>query len=188
MAPLPDPFRLVILKRITAALGEINGEDGGYHNDMRPFPATKPDGTEFMQDRVFRGRVIFGEDDPLPMISLLEVVLPPDQYPSSAPNPNRHGPWDLMIQGFVYDDPENPTDPAQYLLADVTKRLAQEMPKVYDDDGGIFGFRAITKLTLGVGVVRPPDEISAKAYFWLPITLDLVEDLSNPYDYGNSVI
>ena len=183
MAILTEPFRLVILKRLTSALDEINGPDGGYTYDLRPTPETKNDGTEFMQKRNFRGRVVFGEDDPLPMTTILEAVLPPDQFPGAPDNPNRHGGWDLMVQGFVDDDFENPTDPAQFLLADVVRRLALERGKVYDE--GVFGFRSILSLDLGVGVVRPPDEISAKAYFWLPITINLVEDLSNPYDDGN---
>lgn len=184
MAPLPDPLRLRILKAITAALDEINPDDG-YHNDLRPTPAPTADNPAAIQRRNFRGRVVFGDTDPLPMTAVLEVPLPPDQYDSAPDNPNRHGPWELMIQGFVEDDFENPTDPAQYLLADVVKRLAQEIGNVYEDEG-IFGFRCIQKLRLGVGVVRPPDEISAKAYFWLPMTLDLVEDLTKPYDEQDS--
>lgn len=183
MAPLPIPFRLQILRNICDALHEINGEDGGYHNDLRPYPAPKEDNPDFIQRRVFRGRVVFGETDPLPMVTILEVPLPPEQSPSAPDNPSRHGGWDLMIQGFVDDDFENPTDPAQFLLADVVKRLALARGRVYDE--GVFGYQSIIRLDLGVGVVRPPDEISANAYFWLPITITLVEDLTNPYDDGN---
>jgi len=186
--PNGDPFRLAILKRITAAFDEISGNADGWNFDLRPFERTKNDGTVVMQRRNFRGRVMFGEDDPLPMTSLLEIVLPPDQIPDRAPdNPHRVGDWDLMVQGFVDDDPEDPTDPAQYLLADVVKRLAQEKVKALDfsPGGGIFGFRCITALKIGVGVVRPPDEISAKAFFWLPISLTIAETLTDPYDAGN---
>jgi len=174
--PVNEPYRLRLLKRMTAALHEINGEDGGYFNDLRP--------TEETPIKVFRGRVVFGDKDPLPMVSLLEAVLPGEQYPGAPDNPNRHGPWDLMVQGFVDDDFDNPTDPAQFLLADVVRRLALERNNVYRGTG-IFGFQNITRLDLGVGVVRPPDEISAKAYFWLPITLILAEDLTDPYNEGN---
>ena len=49
--------------------------------------------------------------------------------------------------------------------------------------GAILGLgRQVTKLYIGPGVVRPPDEVSAKAYFWLTITLDLAEDLEHPYE------
>lgn len=180
--PNGDPFRMQILKAITSAMDEINGNVGGYNFDLTPYPRTAADGQEIIQRRNFRGRVVFGEDDPLPMTAVLEVVIPPDQFPGAPDNPNRHGDWDLMLQGFVEDDFENPTDPAQYLLADVVQRLAKELPRVYED--GIFGFPAITALKIGVGVVRPPDEVSAKAYFWLPISITFVEDLSNPYDNG----
>lgn len=178
---MPKPLRLRILEAITAALDEIDGEDGGYYHDLRPVADPLPGKPDNVQRRNFRGRVIFGDTDPLPMTSLLEVPLPPEQYPSAPSNPNRHGPWELMVQGFVEDDFENPTDPAQYLLADVIKRLALEKRNMLETDA-MFGFDCITDLRFGVGVVRPPDEISSKAYFWLPITLEVVEDLSDPYD------
>ena len=188
--PNGDPFRLAILKKITGAFDEISGNAEGWNYDLRPYPRVKNDGTEIMQRRNFRGRVFFSdEDDPLPMTSVLEVVIPPDQINSRAPdNPDRVGDWDLMVQGFVEDDPLDPTDPAQYLLADVVKRLAQERVKAldYSPGGGIFGFRCITELKIGVGVVRPPDEISARAFFWLPISLTIAESLLDPYDAGNS--
>jgi hypothetical protein len=48
---------------------------------------------------------------------------------------------------------------------------------------GIFGLgNFVIGMRIGSGVVRPPDEISAKAYFWLTITLDMVEDLADPYE------
>lgn len=178
-----EPFRLRLLKRFCDAIHEINGPAGGYHFDLRPTPDTP--------QKCFRGRVVFGDTDPLPMVSLLEAVLPSEQYPGAEDNPNRNGPWDLMVQGFVDDDFENPTDPAQFLLADVVRRLAIERKKVYGSgvsfgsgSPGVFGFKNITRLDLGVGVVRPPDEISAKAYFWLPVSIVLVEDLTDPYNEG----
>jgi hypothetical protein len=39
----------------------------------------------------------------------------------------------------------------------------------------------VTKITTGIGTVRPPDEVSAKAYFWLLIVLEIVEDVTDPY-------
>lgn len=179
----PDPFRLQILKAITAALDQIDGTDGVYHFDLQPFTDTR-DGVEFTQKRNFRGRVIFGEDDPLPMTSVLESVIQPEQVPNSAANHHRAGPWELLIQGFVQDDDENPTDPAQRLLADIVTRIAQEIRRT--TTGEAFGFRAIERITLGVPVVRPPDEISARAYCWQPLTIDFVEDLTRPYFNGRN--
>ena len=90
-----------------------------------------------------------------------------------------------MIQGFADDDRENPTDPAHILLADVKKLLGVEKRNENWDnpEEGIFGLGGIVDtMYIGTGVVRPADEISAKAYFWLTITLGIVEDLADPYN------
>lgn len=179
----PDPFRLQILKAITAAFDEIDGTDGVYHYDLRPYKRVK-DGKTVTQKRNWRGRVVFGEDDPLPMTSVLEEVLQPEQARSSPGNPFRTGPWALLIQVFVPDDPDNPTDPAQRLIADVQTRIAQEIEKIKDRKQHAFGFKAIKSINLGPPVVRPPDEISSKAYGWLPVAIDIVEDLSKPFWTG----
>ena len=169
---MAEPVRLRIQRGICRVIAEIS-PDGGYHYNLRP--------TEEIPCRVFRGRVVFGDDDPLPMVSLLQAPIQPDQVPSKGANPSRTGPWELLLQGFVDDDFDNPTDPAEYLLADVQSRLAKEKLKLYDDESTMFGVKGVHDIHIGVGVVRPPDEISAKAYFWLPITLDVASDLSKPY-------
>jgi hypothetical protein len=161
---MPDPFRLKVLKALTAALEEISVA-GGYQTDLA--------------GRVYRGRIIFGERDPIPMVSILEVPLPLDQLVSPRDSKDLAGGWDLMIQGFVEDDFRNPTDPAHVLMADVKRRLAQEKRRV--NDGTAFGMREISNIRIGPGVVRPPDEVSAKAYFWLSLVIDMVEDLADPF-------
>lgn len=160
-----DPPRLRVQKAITAALDTITVLNG-YKTDL--------DGKNF------RGRVIFGADDPLPMTSLLEVPIPLDQIPSRADNVDTTGGWELLIQGFVLDDNVNPTDPAHVLMADVKQMLARE--KKRDKGYDIFGLGTIvTEMQIGTGVVRPPDDISSKAYFWLTLTLKLAETLDAPY-------
>ena len=164
-----EPLRLRVLKAMTAALKEIS-VDNGYHTDL--------------DEKVFRGRVVFGENDPIPLISILEVPIPLDQIPPPPDSEFSTGGWELMIQGFVDDDPENPTDPAHYFMADVKKRLAIEKRKALAMSAaeGIFGLgNYVVGMRIGSGVVRPPDEISAKAYFWLTVTLDMAEDLADPY-------
>lgn len=168
-----DPLRLRILKKLTEALAEMG-------------PNLHEDYTEDMTGKVFRGRVIFGDNDPLPMLSILEVPIPIDQTEAPPSSTASSGPWELIIQGFACDDHENPTDPAHHLMAQTKKRLIQERLKAlcYEDPKkGILGMGDhITSLNISPGVVRPPDELSAKAYFWLAITLKLVEDLDNPYE------
>jgi hypothetical protein len=164
------PLRLRILSNLTDVLKEITTANG-YATDTN--------------DHVYRGRVIFGDNDPLPLLSILEVPIPLDQDAVPTDSEFSSGGWELMLQGFVEDDPTNPTDPAHYFMADAKKRLAIEKRKAYADEpeDGILGLgNFITGLRIGAGVVRPPDEISAKAYFWLTITLDMVENLADPYE------
>ncbi len=165
-----EPVRLRILKAMTECLKEISVANG-YATDLN--------------GQVFRGRVIFGDNDPLPMACILEVPIPLDQTPPPRDSEFSSGGWELMIQGFCQDDPENPTDPAHYFMADVKKRLVKEKRKALamEKEEGIFGYgNFVTDMRIGSGVVRPPDEISATAYFWLTLTLDMVEDLSDPYE------
>lgn len=164
---MADPTRLKILKAITAALLEI-APANGYVTDL----ATKK--------AVFRGRIIFGEKDPLPMVSLLEVPIPSDQIVNPKDGTAAHATWDLLVQGFVQDDKSHPTDPAHAVLADVKKRLVIEKRRV-NSAAGAFGFPIITDVTIGPGTIRPPDELSSKAYFWLALTINFAEDLFDPY-------
>jgi len=176
MPTLTDPLRLEIMKRLSDILREIT-PGNGYVMDF----SGAEDGAA---NKVFRGRAIFGEGDPIPMLSILESPIPLDQLPSPIDSGYNAGSWELMIQGFVDDDKANPTDPAHIAMADVKKRLALESQKVSarnDEDGPLGLLRQVTKIVIGTGVVRPPDEISAKAYFWLLIVLDIVEDVTDPY-------
>lgn len=167
---IPNPLRLEIQKRLTGLLESINPTAGFQHD---------------MSGKVFRGRLIFGAETPIPALAILEVPIPLDMLPSPSTSPSARGPWELMIQGWVKDDRENPTDPAHVLMADVKKCLAQERRKMDWDEPeqGILGLgRSVTGMYIGSGVVRPPEEISAKAYFWLTVTLDLAENLEEPYE------
>lgn len=176
---LSNPIRLEVQKRLSELLRGITPA-AGYKTDFS--------GAEGSADnKVFRGRAIFGDGDPLPMLSILEVPIPIDQRPPPGDSTYSSGGWELMIQGFAVDDRENPTDPAHVMLADVKQRLAEERKKLswspaLGPTTGVLGFgRLITDVRIGVGVVRPPDEVSAKAYFWLTFELDLAEDLADPY-------
>ena len=134
-----------------------------------------------MVGRVQRGRLIFGEKDPIPMISILEVPIPLDQIVPPIDSSYSSGTWELLIQGFAKDDVDFPTDPAHILMAAAKKRLAEEKRK--NRDYNILGMgNHVTGMRIGAGVVRPPDEVSAKAYFWLNLSLDIVEDLFDPFE------
>ena len=164
MSKLPDPFRLRVLKALTTALEEI-----------------VPTGhTDSLCGSVFRGRDLFGDDDPVPMLCILEAIdekvllTPPDGHTTYQ------GPWELLIQGFTDDDRMHPSDQAERLLADVKIRLIKERIRSREDN--ILGMGGkVTALEISQGVVRPPDDLSGKAYFWLRLTLKIVENLADPY-------
>ncbi len=137
-----------------------------------------------LRDRVFRGRESFGENDPLPMVSLLEPPLSIERIASQPDNPNAAGAWDILIQGWAVDDKDNPTDPAYRLAAWVVQTLAKERTKMRGRPGSKnylgLGDR-ITEIKVGAPVVRPADFPSANACFYLLITLQIVEDMEDPF-------
>jgi hypothetical protein len=175
------PFRLLLLRALTSSLKEIVPSDG-YTNDLSDFDP----GDGSTQERVFRGRAWFGDSDPIPMVSVLEAVEPGEElFPSPQDSSQAEYLWGLLIQGFVKDDPTHPTDPAYYLLQDVRRRLIFERNRrKIGRQGSTDPFSASTfapdgcalaAMSIGRGVVRPADDVSAKAYFWLPVTLTIVE-------------
>ncbi len=158
------PLRLRILDRITTVLSNISIENGFAHD---------------LKGKVFRGRMAFGDNDPETMVSILESPMAIQQMRNQHDNDLQAGPWEILIKGFVIDDMKNPTDPAYMLMADVKKAMAMEKNR---RDKKILGFKnAITTMVIGAGVATPSDETSAKAYFWLTITLDVIENMVNPY-------
>ena len=162
-----EVLRIRILDALAAELEGISIANG-YIHDLPP-------------GAVVWGKAIFGDKDPLPMISILEVPIPLDQVTPPPDSPYSSGAWELLIQGFVKDDKDKPTRPAHRLMADVKKRLALVKRKNKDFNLLDLG-KHVIGMRIGAGVVRPPDEVSAKAYFWLNLTLDIVEDLSNPFE------
>lgn len=174
------PLRLRIQQGLTDVLKGVTPAHG-YQHDLSDFI----DKNGETRTRVFRGRNIFGSSDPIPMISILES---PHAEPSMQDFPPgagvNVGPWDLLIQGFVEDDPVNPTDNAHLLMADVKLALIRERQAAYggNPSPNIFGTgRAVRDIKIGTGVVRPPDDVSAYACFWLTLTLTIGENLLDPF-------
>lgn len=170
----PEPFRLRVQKSLTAALEQIIPSNG-FVNDMAP---------EDGEGKVLRGRTIFGDDDPLPMISILEEPIAPESDLAPSDGTTAYASYDLMVQGFVKDNYKHPTDNAHYLLGDVKKRLISLKEEEKRDDRVFrFGAKAntVTEVSFGGGVVRPADEVSAVAYFWLRVSFQLCEDHLNPF-------
>lgn len=185
MTDFTDPFKLRALKALTASLKQITPANG-YVSDLADFDP----GDGVAMPRVYRGRAWFGESDPLPMLSVLEGVSPGDEVAEPPVHtPTAEYDWEILVQGFVADDAANPTDPAYVLLADVRRRLAEEAKRKLPGDpteSDIFGLGAgsrnrIVNLRIGPGVVRPADDVSAVAWFWLSLTLRVVDHAAAPY-------
>jgi hypothetical protein len=158
------PFRLLALDALSAALEEIEAGET-YVNSLA--------------GKVFRGRAHFGTNDPVPMVSILEDPRLTELVDGPDGAAVRAGEWHLILQGFVEDDNVHPTDPAHVLLADVVARLNLLIASGGGSTRNLLGLGekkpCVTGMRLGGSCVRPPDEISAKAYFVLSLKLTLVE-------------
>jgi len=161
-----DSKRLTILKAITTLLRQIT-KDNGYQFDL--------------SNNVWRGITVFGEGHPLPCVSILESLNPDrDMQPAGSNTVRKQtDKWVLLIQGWVDDDPQNPTDPAHALMADVKKALAL----TWNEDSEYYRLgKLIVESSLEPGTVRPPDDNSSKAYFYLRFIVRVSELSSDPYD------
>lgn len=180
--PIVDSKRLATLK---ALCNHLKGE-------------MAPGNTEYKHELdqgkgVQRGRLFYDKEDPLPMLSILENI-EPDRAPRRAGDDDMiaasidSSQWILLVQGWTKDDKENPTDPAYELMADVKKALAKlnQGPDQFGRPGHpnakLGGL--ITGISMEPGTARPPqDELSSKAFFWMRIVLQFVEDPNDPYKH-----
>lgn len=171
---MADPFRLRIMKSLSALIEAVEVD------------LTDDTGEQIasLAGRVFRGREQYGDNDPLPMVSLLEPPMAIEGNPTQPDNTDRATEWDILIQGWVLDDKDNPCDPAYVLAALVRQALAREKAKSPRGPRGADylgeGLR-IQELRIGAPVVRPADFPSTNACFYLLITLKIVEDILNPF-------
>jgi len=167
---MSDTVRLGVLKQLTDYLSTTITVVNGYNNTLT--------------DAVFRGRYWFSSNDPLPMVSILEGMTP-DRNPVTAGYGQdlQMDKWVLLIQGWVRDDPDNPTDPGHILMGDVKQALGLLRKSLanmeYANTGTAFEY--VTEMEIEAGVVRPPDVLSERAYFWLRAVVEVVEEMSAPF-------
>lgn len=174
--PTRVPLRLEVLRAISSALKEIH-PDNGYEFDLRD--------DEHGRQRVVRGRLVIGNDEPLPMVSLVEppMAIEPISTRRQPDNTKRVGDWEIIIQGWAEDDHENPTDVAYQLEAEVRRRLALEKVRPDARRGSSAGHNffglgpKILNFTIGTPVVRPNEHISEQAVFYLVLTIEIAEDM-----------
>ncbi|MDA3808274.1 MAG: hypothetical protein PF440_10255 [Thiomicrorhabdus sp.] len=140
--------------------------------------------------KVFRGRDRLGRDEPLPMVTLLQAAEIDESFFPVGDGAERND-WKVyLIQGFTGRGPMNtPTDSVHPLLAEVKRILApindfrsvHHGLKAYNISNPTRGI--IADIQISTGLVRPPDaDLSPdSSYFWLPVRLNLVENLNDPY-------
>lgn len=177
---MTDPVKLQIAKAVTSGLKTITPANG-YVSDMSDYDP----GDGATTERVYRGRAFFGDNDPVPMLSVLEAGFDDEVVNESTANkPTSEYWWPLIVQGWVEDDKVHPTDPVYVLLADVRKYLATQMRR-RDPEGNTLFFGLDSKLVTGVrfggGRVRPASESSAYAGFHLLVELCIVDKADKPY-------
>lgn len=161
---MADPKRLLILKSITDLLKTISVANG-YRTDLG--------------GNVVRGRVAISDTEPVPMVSIIEAPVVENRDEFAGNGFAVHVKWRLMVQGWVKDDPANPTDPVYPLLYDVRRCLLQMVDR--DNPSRYLlvqpdGTRLIQTADVGFGMVRPPTpNISARAFFYLLVDIDMAE-------------
>jgi len=172
------PFRLAILKRLVAHLELLHeGTNPAYTFDLR--------------DKVFRGRHVLGEEaadfQDLPVVSILESPRPDLSIFTGEWDSVRKDYWTLLIQGIDKDDKLAPTDRLYHLTAQIEMHLSrlidthpQKGTPLYPTEHLLGGL--ISGLEIAAPIVRPSEKgVSARAFFYLPLRLQLAVDLSKPY-------
>ncbi|MBI1620017.1 hypothetical protein [Aquamicrobium zhengzhouense] len=171
------PPRLKILLALTDVLKEINPANG-YEFDLTDDEHARP--------RVVRGRLVIGDDEPLPMVSILEQPMAdePIRTEHQRDNTINAGKWSLIVQGWAEGDKHNPSDIAYQLEAEVRKRFALEKKRPSARPGrgetrNYFGLGGlIYNFTIGQPVVRPAEGISPHGTFYFNLTLEIAEDMA----------
>jgi hypothetical protein len=128
---------------------------------------------------VSRGRTTFGERDPLPRVTIVEALNPDREMQPAGDRPQQKDGWVLLLLGHAPDDRDNPTDPAHNLMGEVKKVLARIADRTSGGDFMLGG--RIVGVDIEPGTVRPPDELSMLAYFYLRVRLTVVERLFDPF-------
>lgn len=159
---MADHPKLAALKKLTTLLEGITIADG-YHVDLA--------------GKVFRGRMLFGDDDPETMVSFIEQPVQ-DYGELVGANQARTYEFGVILQGFTTDDPLNPSDVMYDMSQDIEKRFAMiseqakngapVYPGIYLLDNTINSFK------FSPGIVRPPDgNVSKRALLYMPIRIGL---------------
>ena len=166
---MADSKRLHILKLLTAHLEGVTPANGYGHD---------------LTGRVSRGLWRISDETPLPWVNIVENLNPDRDPLETDERLLQRDSWILLINGWVDTDEQDvyPTDKAHALMADVKKRLSAIIspgpPHSPNADYMLGG--VIEGFAVEPGVVRPPDESSTTAFFFLRVVVEVVEHLDDP--------
>jgi hypothetical protein len=155
---------------------------------------TEFNGYDFdLSGKVLRGRTLITVTQPdeckcgLPCLSIVESPRPDFSIYAGEDDVFRKDTWVLLIQGLVLDEKQTmqPSDKAYELAAAVEERLsrinavnATNGDDLYPDEK----IPLINKLQIAPPVIRAPDgQVSALAFFFMPIRLEVAVDSRSPY-------
>lgn len=164
---MSDPKQLRILKKLTEHLEATSG---------------------YSPIKCHRGVLVVSAKEVQDCLSLLEAPRPVVGTGAGHNNHARLETWTLLLQGWPKDDKANPSDPAYLLKAAVEQWLYRII--AVDERSGLPLYPDlymlggdIASMTIGQGVVRPPEQEAASrlAMFYLPLILEIKTDISNPY-------
>lgn len=169
-------FRLRVLQALCDVLKGVEFSVGAQTYSLADYT----DATGRTAEKVFRGRTKYGYNDPLPMLSVLEDFKSAPVNLGSAGNTQGILPFPLLIQGFIKDDADHPTDPAYPFAAATIKALLAERVDQFNILGLGGNCPCVTDIQISTPVIRPPDgETSDVAFFYLTVTLTLAEDFES---------
>lgn len=176
---MPTSRQLDVLLRLTAQFEGITPANG-YDFDLT--------------GKVFRGRLVFGADDPDPVISIVEHLSADVTLDTAGENQIvRSENWVLLIQGWMRIIDTHPTDLVYNLKAAAEHRLARCIQTngrgepLYPAEYMLGLWRnGVTGITIGPGVVSAPvrPDVSQRAFFYLPVGIGWSSDVSKPFVEG----
>ena len=175
---MTDCVQLVIMKALTTHLEAINN-----------IPVYNSGTLASLAGKVYRGRTVFSASDEGPFLSILEAKKPDDLKVPEAGSDyvTRYEPWHLLLQGFMPDDPNNPTDGLYNFKALVENRLAlivaedQRTGQVIDPVSYRLG-GLIADLRYAPGVVRAASQTTGQVEsFFLPVVLFFAINLADTF-------
>lgn len=167
-----DPRKLRVLRALTELIQGITSANGYVYD---------------LSAAVFRGRLVFGESDPMPCVTILET-LRPDANPGRA-GAQRAGQiemWDVLVQGFAKVDPLNPTDALYLLSASVQHRMARIVQTDRIGNGIYPEHYLLGKLVagaaIGPGVVRAATpQTGGTECMYIPCTFEIATTVTDPW-------